>query len=133
MKIARVALDVPLDEAFDFRMAEGIEAPRGTLVIVPFGRARKVGVVVGHAARSEIAPERLKAIESVVADVPAIAERDLGLLEFCARYYVRPLGEVIGTSLPSRLRQVSRRTLAASLVAQHAPLLRGSPPLTQEQ
>ena len=118
LKIARVALDVPLDDAFDFRVAEGLEMPRGSLVIVPFGRAKKVGVVVGHAATARSPPMRLKAIESVVPDVPPLTEDELGLLEFCARYYLRPLGEVIGTSLPSRLRQVRRRALAAPPAAQ---------------
>jgi primosomal protein N' (replication factor Y) (superfamily II helicase) len=133
LKIARVVLDVPLEGAFDFRIEEGLEAPRGSLVIVPFGRARKVGMVVGHASRSEIPVERLKAIESVVDDVPPLAEAELGLLEFCARYYLRPLGEVIGTSLPARLRQVSRRALAAMPRAQNVPQLRDSPELTPEQ
>ncbi|HEY2628618.1 MAG TPA: DEAD/DEAH box helicase, partial [Usitatibacter sp.] len=133
MKIARVALDVPLEEAFDFRIDEGMEVPRGSLVVVPFGRTRKIGVVVGHAARSDIPVERLRAIESVVADVPAIAEAELGLLEFCARYYQRPLGEVIGTSLPARLRQVRRRALAPAPIPDKTPRLRDSPPLTQEQ
>ena len=37
---------------------------------------------------------------------------ELELLAFCARYYVRPLGEVAATALPPRLRQVARRPLA---------------------
>jgi len=134
LKIAHVALDVPLEEAFDFRVPEELETRRGSLVVVPFGRARKVGVVVGHASRSAIAPERLKAIDSVVGDVPALDERELGLLEFCARYYQRPLGEVIGASLPSRLRQVRRRAIAAAGdAAMPAPRLRDAPRLTAEQ
>ena len=109
MRIARVALDVPLDEAFDFRLPDGLEAPVGALVVVPFGRARKVGVVVGHAASSEVAEARLRPVESVVADVGAFSRNDLELFEFCARYSHRPLGEAIAASLPPRLRQVSRR------------------------
>lgn len=111
MKIARVALDVPLDEAFDFRLAEALEAPVGSLVVVPFGRTRKVGVVVGHATRSAVPEARLRPVESVVGDVPALSRNDLELFEFCARYYHRPLGEVIAASLPPRLRQVSRRRI----------------------
>ena len=38
MKIARVALDVPLDQAFDFLVPEGLDPGRGSLVVVPFGR-----------------------------------------------------------------------------------------------
>jgi primosomal protein N' (replication factor Y) len=113
LKIARVALDVPLDEAFDFRLGEGLEAPVGALVVVPFGRTRKVGVVVGHANRTAVPEARLRPVESVVGDVPAFSPDDLELFEFCARYYHRPLGEVLAASLPPRLRQVSRRKIPA--------------------
>ena len=133
MKIAQVALDLPLEETFDFRVPEGLEMRRGSLVIVPFGRARKVGVVVGHASHSEVPPERLKSLESVVSDVEPLTESELGLLEFCARYYQRPLGEVIGTALPSRLRQVRRRPIAAPQAPRVAPRLRETHPLTAEQ
>ena len=112
MKIARVALDLPIDEAFDFGVPEGAEPAVGSLVVVPFGRQRKVGVVVGRAARSSVPAERLKAIERVVDDVPPLSARDLDLFGFCASYYQRPLGEVIAASLPPRLRQANRRPIA---------------------
>ena len=108
-----MALDVPLDERFDFLAPEGPEPPLGSLVVVPFGRTRKVGVVVERADRSDIAPERLKAIEAVVADVPPFRADELALFDFCAAYYQRALGEVIAASLPPRLRQPSRRALKA--------------------
>ena len=114
MNVVRVVLDVPLEEAFDFRLPDGMSAPRGSLAVVPFGRARKVGVVVGHAAASKVPASRLRDIESIVADVPPFGEEELELFEFCASYYQRPLGEVIATSLPPRLRQVRRRPVAAS-------------------
>src|SRR5262249_6478396 len=101
----------------------------GSLVVVPFGRQRKVGVVVGRAARSAIPAERLKAIERVVEDVPPLAARDLELLGFCANYYQRALGEVIAASLPPRLRQANRRSLAARAAAVDSdPPLRPSTP-----
>ena len=111
VKIARVALDLPLDEPFDFRVPEGIDATPGTLVVVPFGRSRKVGVVVGRSTQSAVPPERLKEVERTVDDVPPLGAAELALFRFCARYYHRPLGEVIAASLPPRLRQVRRRTL----------------------
>ncbi|HZZ92630.1 MAG TPA: primosomal protein N' [Usitatibacter sp.] len=112
MHIARIALDVPLDEAFDFRVPAGMEAPEGALVVVPFGRTRKVGVVVERTAASDVPAERLRDVEAVVDDVPPFAPADLDLFRFCARYYQRPLGEVIATGIPPRLRQVSRRPIA---------------------
>jgi primosomal protein N' (replication factor Y) len=111
VKLVRVALDVPLDECFDFLVPEALQAERGALVVVPFGRSRKVGVVVDLPAESGVDPARLREIERVVDDVPMLGPADLELFEFCAAYYQRPLGEVIAASLPPRLRQVSRRVL----------------------
>jgi len=108
VSIVHVALDIPLAEHFDFRVPEGLEIAAGALVVVPFGRARKVGVVVGRSARSDVPAERLKAVESVVEDVAPFQPAELELFEFCAAYYQRSLGEVIAASLPPRLRQVSR-------------------------
>jgi primosomal protein N' (replication factor Y) len=132
--IARVALDVPLHEAFDFRVPEGAEIPAGALVVVPFGRSRRVGVVVAHARRTEVPPSKLRDIERRVDDVPPIAAAELELYEFCARYYQRPLGEVIATALPPRLRQVSRRSIPAQPVAApHTRVASAEPALTPEQ
>ena len=113
MSIARVALDVPLDEAFDFRIPQDVQAPLGALVLVPFGRSKRVGVVIGHSRRSAVPAARLRDIEGVVADVAPLKPAELELYEFCARYYQRPLGEVIGAALPPRLRQVRRRPIEA--------------------
>jgi primosomal protein N' (replication factor Y) len=112
VSIVHVALDIPLAEHFDFRAPEGVEIPVGALVVVPFGRARKIGVVVGRGTRSDVPAERLKAVESIVDDVGPFQPAELELFEFCAAYYQRALGEVIAASLPPRLRQVSRRKLA---------------------
>src|SRR3954463_222034 len=111
MSIVRVAVDVPLDDHYDFLAGEGPLPPEGALVVVPFGRTKKVGVVVGLANESEVPRAKLKPIEGVVPDVPPISAESLEILRFCASYYQRPLGEVIAASLPPRLRQVSRRPL----------------------
>lgn len=111
MKIARVALDVPLDQAFDFRVPEGLDPPRGSLVVVPFGRSSKVGVVVARPGRTDVPEDRLREVAEVVEDVAPLAERDFELLEFCAAYYLRPLGETLHASLPPRLRQARRRVI----------------------
>jgi primosomal protein N' (replication factor Y) len=114
VSVVRVALDVPVEETFDYRLPEGLRAPRGSLVVLPFGRARKIGVVLGHAASSNVPAARLRNVESVVGDVAPLREAELDLFEFCAAYYQRPIGEVIATGLPPRLRQVARRTIAPS-------------------
>lgn len=133
MRIARVALDVPLDDAFDFRLPAGLEAAVGALVIVPFGRMRKVGVVVEHADSSDVPPERLRDVESVIEDVPPFAAADLDLFRFCARYYQRPMGEVVGTGMPPRLRQVKRRRIEPAPPRPGPPAFVSQHPLTPAQ
>jgi primosomal protein N' (replication factor Y) len=133
LKIVRVALDVPLDESFDFRAPEGAEVPLGSLVVVPFGRTRKVGVAVALSDRSEVSEGRLKSVESVVPDVPPFGPAELELFEFCAAYYQRPLGEVISAAIPPRLRQVSRRRIAPAGPPGAHPELVPGPELTPEQ
>jgi len=111
MRIARVALDVPLEQAFDFLVPEGLDPPRGSLVVVPFGRSSKVGVVVARPARTDVPADRMREIAKAVDDVPPLSPADFELLEFCAAYYQRPLGETIQASLPPRLRQARRRAI----------------------
>jgi len=110
VKIVRVALDIPVDEPFDFR-APDVDVTVGSLVVVPFGKTSKVGVVVARSARSDVPGERLRDIERVVDDVPPLGSEELALARFCATYYQRGLGEVLAAALPPRLRQVRRRTL----------------------
>src|SRR4051812_7419251 len=133
VNIAHVVLDVPLDEHFDFRVPDGLEAPVGALVLVPFGRARKVGVVVGHARTSAVPPARLKDVQARIDDVEPLRPAELELFEFCAAYYQRPLGEVIAASLPPRLRQVSRRRIEPSTITHRESGFALTVPLTAEQ
>ncbi|QJR16926.1 primosomal protein N' [Usitatibacter palustris] len=133
-RIVQVCLDVPLVATFDFRVPEGLDPEVGNLVVVPFGRTRKVGVVTGRIARSEIAPEKLRDIESVVADVAPLGRDELDLYRFCANYYLRPLGEVIAASLPPRLRQARRRKLApAAPATARGPIAEGPPPTAEQE
>jgi primosomal protein N' (replication factor Y) len=104
--VLRVAVPVPLPQEFDYLPPGGMDADRidrGTRVLVPFGRGRRVGVVVGH-ADSQIARSRLKAIASVLDARPLLTNELLATLEWTARYYQHPLGEVLDTALPGALR-----------------------------
>ena len=72
MKIARVALDVPLPKLFDYACPANLAAPPGARVVVPFGRRRMVGVVVEAAEETGLDPEKIKDIESVLGDAPTL-------------------------------------------------------------
>ena len=104
--ILRVAVPVPLPQLFDYRAPAGAgEVLPGTRVLVPFGRSRRVGIVMETATHSDVPPAQLKAALSVLDPKPVLDGELLGNLLWAARYYQHPLGEVLDTALPVGLRQ----------------------------
>jgi primosomal protein N' (replication factor Y) len=105
---------------FDYRLAGALEGVGvGSMLVVPFGRRRLLGVVVELAERSELPPERLvQPVAALEADVPEPLVR-LGL--WVAREYVStparglalvlPPGTGTGSGRPLR----PRRSLRAAL------------------
>ncbi len=108
LQVARVALDLPLAEAFDYLLeadlATGVRP--GAWVVVPWGRARRIGIVIGLAQTSEVPPERLRPVIALLDDAPAPDEAWLALAGFAARYYHRGVGEVLLPAIPKLLRTV---------------------------
>jgi primosomal protein N' (replication factor Y) len=111
--ILRVALPVPLNSLFDYRV-EGAVAP-GCRVLVPFGRRLVIGVAVEQAAQSDVHDDRLKAVERVLDEAPLLTPELMTTLRWAARYYQYPLGEVLQAALPVALR--SARALPETGVA----------------
>ena len=110
MQIARVALDVPLHRFFDYIVPETealSDSDLGRLVRVPFGQKSRIGIIVELPQSSDLPVARLKSIEAVLRDVPALPADWFRLSEFCAAYYQAPLGEVMLSTLPAGLRRVA--------------------------
>jgi primosomal protein N' (replication factor Y) (superfamily II helicase) len=99
---------------FDYRLGATAEGARvGSVLVVPFGRRRVLGVVVEVAETSDLPPERLaEPIEALEADVPPELVR-LGL--WAAEEYVStparglalvlPPGTGTGSGRPTKARQ----------------------------
>jgi primosomal protein N' (replication factor Y) len=104
MRIARVALDIPLSTLFDYFLAENMAVVVGQRVVVPFGRKQMVGVVLEVVAKSEMAAERIKEVTQILQDVPPLPAEMLKLLRFCSDYYHHPVGMTVMSALPVRLR-----------------------------
>jgi primosomal protein N' (replication factor Y) len=73
--------------------------------MVPFGRGRRCGVVMAVTAVASIEQGRLKRAERLLDTEPLLAREDLALLNWAAGYYQHPIGEVVATALPVRLRK----------------------------
>ncbi|CAG9174934.1 Primosomal protein N' [Cupriavidus pampae] len=106
LPIARVAIDTPADDCFDYLAADpaGASIAPGELVVVPFGRRSAVGVVVALADSTDVPADRLRPIAARVDWLPPLAPAWLALARFAAGYYQRRLGEVMLPALPPSLR-----------------------------
>jgi primosomal protein N' (replication factor Y) len=103
--LVRVALPVPLADAFDYLAPSGPLPAAGCRVRVPFGRGERIGVVIDHPATTDVAPARLKAIRGVLDATPAIGAELLLSLRWAADYYHHPVGAVLNHALPGLLRE----------------------------
>lgn len=105
--IYRVAIEAPLDALFDYLPpsdTSGTPPAPGMRLLVPFGRGRRVGLLVEIAEETEQPRETLKAVERALDSAPLLGPADLSLLRWAAGYYQQPLGEVLFAALPARLR-----------------------------
>ncbi|WP_434358036.1 primosomal protein N' [Parasalinivibrio latis] len=103
--IARVALPVPLDKLFDYRLEPGQQPSAGTRVRVPFGKQTKVGVVVSTGNTSDWPLGELKPVTEILDDEPLWPSSLYKLLTWAAGYYQYPLGDAFSVVMPSLLRK----------------------------
>ncbi|EPQ9013157.1 TPA: primosomal protein N' [Providencia stuartii] len=106
MIVVQVALPVPLNRAFDYRLADNMPIPPiGSRVLVPFGKRQALGVVVDHSHSSELPEDQLKTVDLVLDHETLFPDDLLQLLLWSAQYYHYPIGEVLFHALPILLRQ----------------------------
>ena len=99
---ADVALPVPLDAVFTYRVGEHGPVVGGR-VLVPFREKRLVGIVTELHDRDPIAgskPIEIKPVLQALDSDPVLDCRLMQLGQWIASYYIAPLGEVLRTMLP---------------------------------
>lgn len=107
-----VALAVPLRQCFTYLIKDGIAPLIGVRVRVPLGRRHLVGVIVaiGKAKPTEFACKEVKAVLDIK---PIMSPALLKLLKWASHYYQHPIGEVIQSALPKKLREGGTLSLVA--------------------
>ena len=95
-----VAVPVPLDAVFTYRVPEGVSLAPGSRVLVPFRQQRLMGIVTELHDRA-----RTIAVKNVLevpddADTPALTTELLRMGKWIGEYYLAPFGEVFRTMLP---------------------------------
>ncbi len=107
----RVAVPAPLSQLFDYSLPPACDAAQalpGMRVLVPFGRSRKVGVVVEVSDRTALARQRIRPALQLLDSAPVLGTDILTLARWAADYYVHPLGEVLSGILPPPARRAKQ-------------------------
>jgi primosomal protein N' (replication factor Y) (superfamily II helicase) len=124
-----VALPVPLDMAFTYRVPIEADPVVGGRVLVPFRQRRMTGIVVElHDRKPSV---KTKSILRVLDVSPVLGEQLLRFGRWIADYYLAPLGEVFRAMLP--LNAEFKRTIAFRItkegrLALHLAGMSGSSP-----
>ena len=85
--ILKVAVNVPLSREFDYLPAPGGQGVgAGCRVLVPFGRRRQIGLVMGEAHGSHLPAERIRRCLETIDDGPLLSDEDLWLIRFTSDY-----------------------------------------------
>ena len=122
-----VAVPVPLDMAFTYRVPADAAPVIGGRVLVPFRQQRLTGIVVElHDRKPSVTT---KSILSVLDSTPVLDEQLLRIGRWISDYYLAPIGEVFRTMLPLNAefkRSIGYRLAEAGQMALHLAGMSGS-------
>ncbi len=102
-KFLKVAIDVPLNQLFDYLPNED-SFSIGQYVTIPFGRRKMIGVICEISLNSDIHPSKLKSVINVDPEIIFDVQM-FKLLTFVSKYYHYPIGQTIMSVVPSRLKK----------------------------
>jgi primosomal protein N' (replication factor Y) len=98
-RTVRVLLPLPLADAYDYSVPEGMQVMSGHFVIVPLGKRETVGVVWGEGS-GEVAPAKLRDIVEVMPALP-MADAMRRFVDWVAAYTLAPPGAVLRMAMSS--------------------------------
>jgi|FEC22Drversion2_1045045.scaffolds.fasta_scaffold00378_34 primosomal protein N' (replication factor Y) (superfamily II helicase) len=118
LRTVRVLLPLPLADAYDYSVPEGLDVAPGHFVVVPLGKRLTIGVVWGDGT-GDVAREKLRNIEEVMPALP-MADALRRFVDWVSAYTLAPPGAVLrmAMSVPSALEapriEIVYRAAAAS-------------------
>jgi primosomal protein N' (replication factor Y) len=97
---ADVALPVPLDQPFTYKLPETLRhrVKTGSRLLVPFGARKLTGVVV--ATHADMPPGPVKEALKLLDEEPVLEPHLIALGRWIASYYCAPIGEVLRVMTP---------------------------------
>jgi primosomal protein N' (replication factor Y) len=106
-----VAVALPVFNTYTYKIPQSLVplAAIGKRVLVPFGRRRITGYILG--SPNLPIPEKIKFIFDILDEKPLFPSSMIPFFNWISEYYLHPIGEVIRTALPGGLNVVDMLTL----------------------
>ncbi len=122
-----VAVPAPLRRTFQYLppLDPAAALVPGCRVLVPFGRQKLIGILLGRTTRLATEKSKLRRVLDVIDAEPVITESIMKLCLWAADYYHHPIGEVMMSAIPTLLRQgksTSAATQSLTLTAKGSSL-----------
>lgn len=133
-KPARIIIDVvpiariPLSRNQSFSYLSDTEIPAGSLVEIPLFRRKVQGIVTGHRPDFErLGNIELKKISTIVEE-NFLDKKQIELAQFISDYYISPLGIVMKSFVPKRVKARKKKNEIMHIIAPARKII-----LTKEQ
>ena len=104
--IAEVIVDIAnsqVDKIFDYKVFADVMV--GSRVIVPFGKLKIDGIVIGIKDQTDLPPEKLKSIIRVIEEDTALTKEMIELMKYMVKKYHIPYALALRQFLPSEMRK----------------------------
>src|SRR5581483_7328404 len=99
LRTVRVLLPLPLADAYDYSVPEGLEVAAGAFVIVPLGKRETIGVVWGEGT-GDVPREKLRDVADVLPALP-MADTLRRFVDWVAAYTLTPPCAVLRMTMGS--------------------------------
>ena len=98
-----VAIALPVHNTYTYSVPEDLSplATTGKRVLVPFGRRRVTGYILGSC--KEIHPQEIKTVLDILDEASLFPSSMIPFFRWIADYYMHPIGDVIKCALPGGL------------------------------
>lgn len=113
VKIVKVAIDVPIFQLFDYLWDDkklNQNPQQGLIVKVEFGNKEKIGIVLQDKYQESNSNDQQRKLKSVLG-IAQVIKMDDGLIRLCqfaSKYYLRPLGEILFSTIPTEWKKTER-------------------------
>jgi len=104
-KYLDIAIALPVYNTFTYRIQENFSQfiSVGKRVLVPFGRRRVTGYILGSCEKTNLHEIEIKFILDILDEKPLFPSSIVPFFKWISKYYIYPIGEVIKNALPGGL------------------------------